>query len=109
MDPSYGRIYGYIDDAYDQMPDDGLVFCNVMYCHAEKVLRRNTFVELLKAAGAAVLLSLWYLIPFVQYMLGEKLRINSKIAKRCAHRGLLCDVGRFYAGGHKPMQSFYGS
>lgn len=27
------------------------------------------------------MLSLWYLIPFMQYMLGEKLRINSNIAK----------------------------
>ena len=55
-----------------------VLLCIVML---KKVLRRNTFVELLKAAGAAVLLSLWYLVPFVQYMLGEKLRINSKIAK----------------------------
>ena len=55
-----------------------VMLCIVML---KKVLRRNTFVELLKAAGAAVLLSLWYLIPFVQYMLGEKLRINSNIAK----------------------------
>lgn len=55
-----------------------VLLCVVMLT---KVLRRNTFIELLKAAAAAVLLSLWYLLPLIQYMLGEKLRINSNIAK----------------------------
>lgn len=45
----------------------------------KKVLRRNTLYELLKAASMSALLSLWYLIPLLQYMLNEKLRINSSI------------------------------
>ncbi len=42
----------------------------------KKVFRKNTLIELLKAAGAAVLLNLWFLIPFIQYMMSEKLHIN---------------------------------
>lgn len=55
-----------------------VLLCVVML---KKVLRRNTFAELLKAAGVAVLLSLWYLLPLIQYLFVEKLRINSNIAK----------------------------
>lgn len=55
-----------------------VLLCCIML---KKVLRRNTLRELFKAAAAAVLLNLWYLIPLLQYMLHEKLRINSNIAK----------------------------
>lgn len=47
--------------------------CLVM---CRKVLRPRTLRELLKAVGVAVLLNLWYLVPFMQYMFGEKLKIN---------------------------------
>jgi hypothetical protein len=46
-----------------------------------KVFRKHTFFLLLKAAGVAVLLNLWYLVPFLQYMKTEKLRINSSLTK----------------------------
>lgn len=55
-----------------------VLLCIILF---KKVLRRNTFLELVKAAGIAILLNLWYLIPFLQYMIGEKLRINSRIAQ----------------------------
>lgn len=42
-----------------------------------RTLRKNTLLELLKAAGAFLLLNLWLLIPFLQYMFGEKLHINA--------------------------------
>jgi hypothetical protein len=46
-----------------------------------KVFRKPTFFLLLKAAGVAVLLNLWYLVPFLQYMKTEKLHINSNLTK----------------------------
>ncbi len=55
-----------------------VLLCIIMI---KKVLRRNTMLELLKAVGVAIPLNLWYLIPFLQYMTGENLRINSTIAQ----------------------------
>lgn len=54
-----------------------VLLCIVMI---RKVVRKSTLCELFKAAGAAILLNLWYLVPFIQYMLQEELRINSKLA-----------------------------
>ena len=54
-----------------------VLLCIVML---KKVLRRNTLLELTKAAGMAVLWNLWFLVPLLQYMLTEKLKINSRIA-----------------------------
>ena len=45
----------------------------------KKVFRRNTLLELLKAAGAFILINLWFLVPFLGYMFSEKLLINSKM------------------------------
>lgn len=46
-----------------------------------KVLQKKRFLELLKAAVASVLLNLWFLVPFIQYMLFEKVRINSTLSQ----------------------------
>lgn len=53
-----------------------VLLCIVMI---KRLLRKKTFLVLLKAAGIAVLLNLWYLVPFLQYMFTEKLRINSQM------------------------------
>lgn len=42
-----------------------------------RVLRKNTLLELIKAVTGFVLLNLWYLVPFVQYMFSEKMHINA--------------------------------
>lgn len=55
-----------------------VLLCIVML---KRLLRKNTLIQLFKSAGMAVLLNLWYLVPFFQYMFCEKLRINSKIAE----------------------------
>lgn len=47
-----------------------LVFCR-------RVFRKKTLVELAKAAGSFLLLNLWLLVPFLDYMLREKLKINA--------------------------------
>lgn len=54
-----------------------VLLCVVMI---KRLLRKNTFLALVKAAGMTVLLSLWYLVPLLQYMVTEKLRINAKMA-----------------------------
>lgn len=54
-----------------------VLLCIVM---VKRVLRRDTLRELFKAAGAAALLNLWYLVPLFQYMLQEELRINSRLS-----------------------------
>lgn len=54
-----------------------LLLCVIML---KKTLRRNTLCTLFKAAGAAILLNLWYLIPMIQYMICEKLRINTALS-----------------------------
>lgn len=46
----------------------------------KRVLRKNTLLELLKAAGAFILLNLWFLVPFLGYMCTEELEINSRIS-----------------------------
>lgn len=58
--------------------------CAVLVCIVmlKRVLRKKTFLMLFKAAAATVLLNLWFLVPFLQYMVTEKLRINTKMAER---------------------------
>lgn len=60
-------------------------------------------MELLKAVGAAVLLNLWFLVPFVQYMSGEKLRINSDLSQALE----IADYPAAMAGYTKAGKSFY--
>ncbi|MCM1387559.1 MAG: hypothetical protein NC231_09535 [Bacillus sp. (in: Bacteria)] len=47
----------------------------------KKLFRKKVICELLKAAGVAILINLWYLVPFMQYMFCEKLCINSALAQ----------------------------
>lgn len=54
-----------------------VLLCIVML---RRLLRKKTFFVLIKAAGVSVLLNLWYLVPFLQYMFTEKLRINYNMA-----------------------------
>ncbi len=47
----------------------------------KRVFRKNTFLELVKAVGASILLNLWFLVPFINYMFTEKLRINTELGR----------------------------
>lgn len=42
-----------------------------------RVFRKNTLLEIAKAAGCFIVLNLWFLVPFLDYMLHEKLKINA--------------------------------
>lgn len=58
--------------------------CAILVCIVmlKRLLRKKTFLMLFKAAVATVLLNFWFLVPFLQYMATEKLRINTKMAER---------------------------
>lgn len=51
-----------------------LVFCR-------RVFRKKPLVEIAKAAGSFILLNLWLLVPFLDYMLREKLKINASLER----------------------------
>lgn len=55
----------------------------------KKVFRRQTFLELLKGALGAVLLSLWYLVPFFDMMLSGKYYFSRNAGNLIQKRGVL--------------------
>lgn len=54
-----------------------VLLCLIML---RKVMRKKTLCELLKAAGMTALINLWYLVPFLQYLFNERLKINSQLS-----------------------------
>lgn len=60
----------------------------VLLIFVKKIFHKNTFLVLLKGAGGAVLLSLWYLVPFLDYYLNEDLHIKHVSARTIQDRGL---------------------
>ncbi len=54
----------------------------------KKIFRKNTFLELAKGAVAAVLLSLWYLVPFLDYYINENVHIKYVSERTIQDRGL---------------------
>lgn len=55
-----------------------LLACLIMI---KRVFRKETFIVLCKAVFISILLNLWYLVPFLQYMLTEKLYINTHLTE----------------------------
>lgn len=55
-----------------------LAFCILLICVIliKKVFRRQTFAELLKTVIATLLLNLWYLVPFIDYLLTGKFNVG---------------------------------
>lgn len=51
----------------------GLLLCVVCF---RKLLQKEVFLQLCKAAAATVLLNLWYLLPFLEYMLRTDLAVT---------------------------------
>ena len=77
----------------------------------KRVLRKNTLIELMKAAGMAVLLCLWFLLPFLQYMLCEKLRINTSLGQSMAITDYASTLSHYTDAGKNFYEFFmdYGS
>lgn len=65
----------------------------------KKVFRKETFCEFLKAAGAAIALNLWFLVPFLHYMLSEELRINYELGKEIGSRDYWVSLSDFLGKG----------
>lgn len=61
------------------------VFC---LAYIRKILNKAVFFTLLKGAAGAVLLSLWYLVPFVDYYLTQDVHIRHVSARTIQERGL---------------------
>lgn len=66
------------------------VFLTVVMCivFVKKIFHKETFLELCKGAGAAVILSLWFLIPFLDYFFREDLHVRHVGARRIQNAGL---------------------
>lgn len=62
-----------------------IVFCLVFI---RKIFCLNTFLELAKGALSAVLVSAWYLVPFLDYYLTENVHIRHVSARTIQDRGL---------------------
>ena len=52
-----------------------MIFCLVM---AKRTFRKPVLPALLRAAGAALVWNLWFLVPMLQYMISEACRISGK-------------------------------
>ncbi|MDE6641282.1 MAG: hypothetical protein K2K63_12215 [Acetatifactor sp.] len=80
-----------------------LVFC---LAYIRKIRNKAVFFTLLKGSMVAVLLSLWYLVPFVDYYLTEDVRIRHSSARMIQERGLY--LGQLFGLFNKmPMNSVF--
>lgn len=62
----------------------------ILFClfHLRKTFRRDTFLALLKAAGAAAMVCLWFLVPFLDYYLTQDVHIKHVSGRTIQDRGL---------------------
>lgn len=60
----------------------------LLIAYIRKVFRKQTFLELVKAASAAFFVSLWYLVPFLDYYLTQDVHIKHVSARTIQDRGL---------------------
>lgn len=65
-------------------------FVTVLLCliHIRKIFCWNTFMELAKGAVSAVVVSLWFLVPFLDYYLTQDVHIRHVSARTIQDRGL---------------------
>lgn len=65
-------------------------FVTIFFCliHIRKVFQWNTFLELAKGAVSAALVSLWFLVPFLDYYATQNVHIKYVSARTIQDRGL---------------------
>ena len=74
-----------------------LLFCIINF---RKLLRRNTLLELLKGGIAALAVSLWFLVPFLDYYMTQPVHIKYVSARTIQDRGLyLAQLAFHFWGG----------
>ncbi len=85
-------------------------FATIILCiiFIKKVFRKETFVVLLKTVIYTCLVSLWFLVPFADYMLNGNFNISNASARTIQYRGLLVAdlIFTFFRGG---AQSFHAT
>ena len=81
---------------------------SVLCCLAliKKVFRKRTLLELSKAAFVAILLNLWFLLPFIQYMLNEELRINTALGQKKEISDYYAYLANYTQGGKSVYEFF---
>ena len=79
-----------------------VLLCIVM---AKRLLRRETLAELVKAVTAGVLVNLWFLVPFFQYMAGNY-RISSGLTQKIASQDYYAELEDFIRSG-KSLAELY--
>ena len=107
----YGLYRAFSEDIYDKkykttwipiaVGYTGIIQTHVLTCEItalltlitcllfiKKIFRKQTFWELFKGAGVALLLCLWYLVPFLDYYINEDLHIHYVSGRTIQHRGL---------------------
>lgn len=62
----------------------------ILFCilNLRKVFRKSTLLELVKGAAATILVSLWYLVPFLDYYIAQDVHIRHVSARTIQDRGL---------------------
>lgn len=93
------------------------VFLTVVMCiaFARKIFHREVIRELCKAAGAAVAVSFWFLVPFLDYFFRENLHVRHVGDRRIQSAGLYpaqlafhyWKVGSNSVGNHLGMRDSY--
>lgn len=79
----------------------------VLFCivNARKMLRGNTLLELLKGGTAALAVSLWFLVPFLDYYITQPVHVKYVSARTIQERGL--DLAQmafpFWGGGENAL------
>lgn len=65
-------------------------FVTLVYClfHIRRVFVRNTFLALCKGVLGAALVSLWFLVPFLDYYLTQDMHLQHVYARTIQDRGL---------------------
>ena len=86
-------------------------FVTILYCviYIRKVFRLRTFWELAKGALAAALLSLWFLVPFLDYYLTQDMHIKHVSGRTIQYAGLQFAHLLFHfwtAGAHTPSDGY---
>lgn len=84
-------------------------FITILFClvFIRKIFQLNTFMELAKGAVSAVLVSAWYLVPFLDYYLTQNVHVRNISARTIQERGLYLaqlgfnfwDTGFYTSGG----------
>lgn len=93
---SYKNVWIFITIGYAGILQTHVLSCEIVafltiitciIC-IKKVLRKETFLELAKGALGALAVSLWYVVPFLDYYLTENLHIRHVAGRTIQERGL---------------------